>query len=184
MMEPLLAATVEWQTRPAALLQILAGIVVLLAGRRLFWLFIGAAGFFAGVLLADTYLGVDSEVLRWIAGLSVGFLAALAAVFLQRMAVALGGALVSGYAVYWYLGLTWQPFETWHWLLVAAAVVIGFLVAQVVFDFGLIFLSSLGGATLILENLDADPQVSRWLFLVLVVLGAATQAASLPQRKR
>lgn len=184
MIESILAATVEWQTSPAAVAQILAGIAVLLFGRRLFWLFIGAAGFFAGVLLADTYVAADSELVRWIIGLSLGLLAALAAVFLQRVAVAVGGALVAGYAVYWYLGLTWEPFETWHWLLVAAGVVIGFLVAQVVFDFGLIFLSSLAGATLILENLDARPGVTRWLFLVLVVLGAATQAASLPERKR
>lgn len=183
MIEQLLAATVEWQRSPAAVVQILAGVVVLLFGRRLFWLFIGAAGFFAGVLLVDSWVAVGSELLRWIVGLSVGLLAALAAVFLQRVAVALGGALVAGYAVYWYLGLTWQPFQTWHWLLVAAGVVVGFLVAQVVFDFGLIFLSSLAGATLILENLDARPGVSRWLFLVLVVLGAATQAASLPERK-
>lgn len=183
-MEQVLAMTADWGIGSAALAQIVVGGVLLLFGRRLFWLLIGAAGFFAGVLVTDTYLAVDSEALRWIVGLAVGLLAALAAVFLKRIAVSLGGAIIAGYSVYWYLGLTWQPLQTWQWLLVAAAAVIGFLVAQVVFDFGLIFLSSLAGATLVLENLDAAASVSRWLFLVLVVLGATAQATSLPERKR
>lgn len=181
-MEALLATTAAWETSPTALTQLVLGGVLLLFGRRLFWLLVGAAGFFAGVLLAEAYLVVDSEILRLAVGLAVGLLAALAAVFLQRFAISLGGAVVAGYSIYWYLGLTWEPLQPWHWGLVAAAAVIGILIAQAVFDFGLIFLSSLAGATLILENLEGAPVASRWLFLVLVVLGATVQASTLPER--
>lgn len=178
-----LAAVAKWEISPTALTQIALGGVLLLFGRRLFWLLVGAAGFFAGVLLAETYLVAGSEILRWAVGLAVGLLAALAVVFLQRFAISLGGAVAAGYSIYWYLGLTWQPLQGWHWGLVAAGAVIGLLVAQAVFDFGLIFLSSLAGATLILENLEGAPVASRWLFLVLVVLGATVQASTLPERR-
>lgn len=169
---------------PSSLAQLALGAVLLLFGRRLFWLLIAAVGFAIGVLVADTYLTFGSEVWRWIAGLLVGVLAALAAIFLKRIAVSLGGMLIGGYSVYWYLGLGGQPLQGWHWLAVAVAALIGLFVGRIVFDFGLITLSAMAGATLVLDSVGAGPEVSRWLFLLLVVLGAVVQASSSRDKKR
>lgn len=181
--EETLSATTAWLQSPSAIVSIAVGAVLLLFGRRLFWLVVAAVGFATGFWLAEAYVSAGSEWVHWAVAVLAGVLAALAAVFLQRFAISAGGALIGGYSAYWYLSLTWQPFEIWQWAVVVAATVIGALVARTVFDFGLIFLSSLAGATLLLENLPVAPEASRWLFLVLVVLGAAVQASTLPGRR-
>lgn len=179
----LLAATSGWLESPAVVAQGVVGAVLLLFGRRLFWLLVAVVGFAVGFSLAEAYLTVGSGVLQWVVGLFVGLLAALAAIFLQRFAVAVGGAFIAGYGVFWYLTLTWDPLQTWHWILVVGAGLIGLLVARHVFDFGLIFFSAIGGATLLLESLPITAATSRWLFLILVVFGAFVQASSLPGKK-
>jgi len=183
-MDELLAAAPDWLVSPSGTIALALGIVVLLFGRRLFWLLVAVVGFFIGVLLVDTLLTTDAETTRWIVGLLVGLAAALLAVLLQRMAVGLAGALIAGYTTFWYLDLSGQPLETWHWLLVVVAAVAGLLIARAVFDFGLILLSSLAGATMILEGLQVEAEVSRWAFLGLVIVGAAIQTAGLGRRGR
>mgnify|MGYP001813704196 CR=1 FL=1 len=182
--EAALAETTSWLQSPSSIVSIVVGALLLLAGRRLFWLVVGAVGFATGFWLAEAYISVGSDWVHWAVAILAGALAALAAVFLQRFAIAAGGALIAGYSAWWYLSLTWQPLEVWHWAVVVAATVIGALVARTVFDFGLIFVSALAGATLLLENLPVTPAASRWLFLVLVVLGAAVQASTLPGKAK
>lgn len=179
---PVVTTVADWIGSPSGMAQLALGVILLVFGRRFFWLLVAAIGFFVGLGLADYYLSVDSEALRWVVGILAGVLAGLAAIFLQRFAVSAGGALVAGYSTYWYLSLTWDPFEVWNWVLVGAAALVGLLLARVVFDFGLIFISSLAGATLLLESLPAEASTNRWLFLVLVVLGAAVQASSVPRK--
>ena len=183
-MAELLAARPDWLESPSGALGLALGAVLLFFGRRLFWLLVAAVGFYLGVLLADTYLAVDSETSRWLVGLLAGFAAALLAVFLQRMAVGLAGALIAGYSAFWYLDLAGQPLATWHWLLVALAAVAGLLIARTLFNFGLILLSTLAGATLILESLQVEAAVSRWAFVGLVIVGAAVQLVGMGRKRR
>jgi hypothetical protein len=91
--------------------------------------------------------------------------------------------MIAGYSAWWYLSLGRPELETWQWLLVAGAAIAGLLVARLVADVALIALSTLAGATLVVEALGADPTVSRWLFIALLVLGAAVQGASLGSRR-
>ncbi len=168
---------------PSALVQLLAGAVLLFLGRRMFWLLVAAIGFFFGLGLADAYLSVDAEALRWTLGILAGILAGLVAVFLQRFAITAAGTVAAGYSTYWYLSLTWDPLQLWHWALVAGAAVLGLLIARTVFDFGLIFLSALAGATLVLEAVGSEASISRWMFLVLVLVGTAVQASWRPRKR-
>jgi hypothetical protein len=172
----------EWMSSPSAVVQLAAGVILLLFGRRLFWLLVAAIGFFVGLGLADAYLSVDAEALRWTLGIVAGVVAALAMVFVQRFAISAAGALAAGYSTYWYLSLSWDPLEFWAWGLVAGAAVVGLLIARTVFGFGLIFVSALSGATLILEGAGSEAATSRWLFLVLVVVGTAVQASWRPRK--
>ena len=173
----------DWLSSPTAIVQLLAGAVLLLFGRRLFWLLVAALGFFLGLGLADTYLTPDTEMLRWGLGLLAGLLAGLAMVFVQKFAIRAAGMMVAGYSTWWYLSLTWAPLEFWGWGLVAAAAVAGMLIARTVFDFGLIFVSALAGATLMLDGFGPEASTSRWMFLVLVLIGVAVQASGRSEKR-
>lgn len=183
MLEALGAAVTGVLESPSALVQLALGALLLLFGRRLFWLLVAVLGFAAGLFLADVLLSPDAATWRWAAALLCGVLGALAAVFLQRAAITVGGALAAGYSAHWYLSLTHQPLEQWHWLVVAGAAILGLLVARVVVDVALIAVSTLAGATLLVQGADLEPEPSRWLFFALLVLGAVVQGSALRARR-
>ena len=70
---------------------LVVGLAVLLLGRRLFWLFVGAAGFAVGFTVAPAALPNSPEWLIVLAALVLGILGAVLAILLQWLAVGLGG---------------------------------------------------------------------------------------------
>ncbi len=78
------------------LVNTILGGALLVAGRKLFWLFVGAAGFVTGMQLATSFTQ-SSEGLAIIIGLVIGFIFAVLAIFLQRIAIAIAGFLAGGY---------------------------------------------------------------------------------------
>ncbi len=163
---------------PSALVQLGLGLVLLLFGRRLFWLVIALLGFAVGLYVAGAYLEVE-PAWRLVVGLGLGLLGAFGAVFLQRVAITIGGSLVAGYATWWYLSLGSQGLATWQWLLVAGAALLGLMVARLVADVALVGVSCVAGATLTLQALGVETTTGRWLFFALLVVGAAVQVSSL-----
>ncbi len=80
------------------LLTAAAGAVLLVAGRRVYWLVVGLVGFVVGFTLAAEYLeGPDWLIL--VAGLGTGLLASGLAVFFQKVAITVAGFLIGGLAV-------------------------------------------------------------------------------------
>ncbi len=69
---------------------LLVGLAVLLLGRRLFWLFVGAAGFAVGLHVAPMVLN-GPEWLMVVAALVLGILGAVLAIFFQWLAIGLAG---------------------------------------------------------------------------------------------
>src|SRR3954463_6112389 len=69
-----------------------SGAALLVAGRKLFWLFVGAVGFFACARLAQGFLGNEHQDWQLIACLVAGVFGAIFAVFVQKVAVGLAGA--------------------------------------------------------------------------------------------
>jgi len=78
------------------LVNIILGGALLVAGRTLFWLFVGAAGFVTGMQLATRFTQ-SSEGPAIIIGLVIGLIFALLAIFLQRIAITIAGFLAGGY---------------------------------------------------------------------------------------
>ncbi len=78
---------------------LILGALLLVLGRKLFWLFVGALGFLAGMSLAQNYLGGQSENVVLIAGIVCGLLGVVLAIFLQRVAIAAAGFFAGGYFV-------------------------------------------------------------------------------------
>jgi hypothetical protein len=154
---------------------LIVGLAVLLFGRRLFWLFVGAAGFAVGLHVAKAVFADWPEWLVVAAALVLGLLGAVLAIVFQWLAVGLGGfaAGVQGsLAAAEALGFH----GPWLWPAVLAA---GIVVAALVlwlWDPVLIVLSALVGAVL-LEPLIAVPPAARaWLFVGLLVVGIVVLA--------
>ena len=79
-----------------SVISLILGAALLIAGRKLFWLFVGAAGFVAGMQLT-TQFWQGPELLAIIIGLVVGVVFALLAIFLQSVAIGAAGFLAGGY---------------------------------------------------------------------------------------
>ena len=76
---------------------IVAGAVLLLLGRKVFWLFIAIAGFYLGVELTRALLVSQPNWLIWLVAIGVGVVGAVIAMLFQRVAFALGGFYAGGY---------------------------------------------------------------------------------------
>src|ERR1044071_6572953 len=74
----------------------LIGVVILLFGRKLFWLCVAAVGFAAGVEIAPHLVQHPSPMLALTFALVLGFVGALLAMFLQKIAVGIAGFVAGG----------------------------------------------------------------------------------------
>jgi Domain of unknown function (DUF4203) len=157
---------------------LVVGLAVLLVGRRLFWLFVGAAGFAVGLHVAPTAFANSPEWLILVAALVLGIVGAVLAIVFQWLAVGLGGFVAGvhgGLAAAGALGLQ----GTWLW---AAAVAAGIVVAALVLwlmDPVLILLSALIGAALLAPLVPVSAGVRPWIFVGLVIVGIFVQASVL-----
>ena len=157
---------------------LVVGLAVLLFGRRLFWLFVGAAGFAVGLHVAPAAFPNGPEWLVILAALVLGIVGAVLAIVLQWLAVGLGGFFVGvhgGLAAAAVLGLHGP--SLW-----AGAFVAGIVVAALVlwlWDPVLILLSALVGAALLTPLVPVSLAARPWIFLGLAVVGIAVQASLL-----
>ena len=84
------------QTNFAPVAQILAGLALLFLGRKLFWLFVGIVGFLAGMELGAEFVKGQPQGIIVLIAIGAGLLAAILAIFLQRLVVAIAGGLAGG----------------------------------------------------------------------------------------
>jgi hypothetical protein len=157
---------------------LLVGLAVLLLGRRLFWLFVGAAGFLVGLEVARTMFAEQPEWVVVALALVLGVLGAVLAILFQWLAVGLAGfaAGVQGTLTF---AKSFGLEASWLWL---AALAAGIVVAALVlwlWDPVLIVLSALVGAALVAPLIPVPPVARPWLFIGLLVVGIAVQASVL-----
>jgi len=154
---------------------IVVGVVLLLFGRKIFWIFVGAAGFLAGVAFARAVLVAQPEWVTLAIGLAAGVVGALLSVFLETAAIGIAGFLIGGYVLASLAETAgYRGFEWIAWLgggALAAVLVLMLL------DPALIVISSLAGATLIAQSVSirvADPAS---IFAIAFVVGLVAQFA-------
>jgi hypothetical protein len=166
----------------AQILIVLLGIVVLLAGRRLFWVTVAAVGFVASVFFVVGYMQDQPAWLVLVVALAVGIIGALLAILLQEVAVAVAGFLAGGYVLVWLLQVLNINLNQWDLAAFVVAGVIGAILALYLLDIALIVLSSILGAAMILQVFQLDPVLTLVLFVVLVIIGLVAQTR-LPGRQ-
>jgi hypothetical protein len=161
-----------------SVISIILGAALLLAGHRLFWLFVGAVGFVAGLQLA-TQFWQGPEILAIIVGLVVGAIFALLAIFLQGAAIGVAGFLAGGYILTAVAGLLGLNQGAFSWIVYLVGGIIGLLLVIFLFDWAIITLSSLAGASLITQALVLPAGLAGVIFLALVILGIVIQGSQL-----
>lgn len=164
--------------------RLILGVAVLFAGRRLFWLFVGAGGFVAGMNLAPELLHHRPDWTIFAIALVLGVLGALLALAFQGVAIALAGFLSGSYILWFLLIRTGWDTQPWAWVALLIAGVVGAVLMFVVFDLALVGLSSLMGASLLVESLHLRGTTSFVLVVVCFVLGCVFQGSSLIRERR
>jgi hypothetical protein len=160
-----------------AFVRIAVGSAVLLAGRKLYWLFVGAAGFALGIALTSRLLQRQPTWVMLLIALAAGLAGTLLALFLQRVAIGIAGFVSGAYIASSLIGLFSEDAPGWQgWLIIFAGGIVGSILIGVLFDWALIVLSSLTGAGLIVQALPLQPLVLTLFFGLLVAAGIATQA--------
>ncbi|MDB6147679.1 MAG: hypothetical protein JWO45_1343 [Spartobacteria bacterium] len=157
----------------------LIGVIVLFFGRKLFWLCLAAVGFAAGVEIAPHLVHEPSPWLALSFALVLGFMGALLALFLQKIAIALAGFLSGGKLAVAIAAAFLAGSAQYFWITFLIGGVIGAILLLVLFDWALIFLSAVIGAHLIQSAISLPTPGTAILFVVLVVIGVLVQATSL-----
>ena len=153
------------------------GVILLLFGRRLFWLFVGVAGFLAGLTLTRDYFSAQSEWIVLLVAVGVGLVGALLSVFLQQAAIAVAGFVIGGYVVASFVASAGYATAFPGAYLVGG--IVGALLVLTLFDYALIVLSSIAGATLVAQWVALDQPAAAVVFLVALILGIVAQVVQL-----
>ncbi len=161
-----------------SIVNFILGALLVLSGRKLFWLFVGGMGFVLSLSLAlQIFQGQPSWVLILFA-LFIGIIGALLAVFIQKAAVILGGFLAGAYllgslasGLHLAANIIWLPY------LVGGILGGGLVVA--LFEWSLIVMSSLVGAVLIVEAAQFRAPVAALIALLTFLAGIGIQSMTM-----
>jgi predicted neutral ceramidase superfamily lipid hydrolase len=160
---------------------IILGLILLVFGLKLFWLFVAVAGFLSGMLFGDLLLPDQAQWIRLLVAVGAGVLGALLAVLAQRVAFALAGFYGGAYLAL----ILAQSLggEGRSMLLFVVAGVIGAIIATLIMDRAIIVISSLVGAGVVVEALPLGQGVRILIFMALVAAGILVQERLLPRSK-
>lgn len=164
----------------SSVLQIVAGSLLLLQGRRLFWLLAGSAGFVVGLFLANRLLRDQSGATVLVVALFFGVAGAVLAVVAQKALVGLVGFLAGGLGLLALVqALGFEPATLLQALIFVLGGVVGAYLLTAVFELGLIVLSSLIGANLLIGGLSGVFDITgQWVgiaSLAAFAIGVAVQ---------
>ena len=160
--------------------RILVGFLLLVLGRRLYWLFVAAVGFLYGLELAPRLLPGQSQAVIVIIALGLALLGALLAVVATKVALGLTGFVAAGGIA----AVVLQHLTIESGVVVLGihfiAGIIGAVLFLLLFNAALIVLSSLAGAYLVVLGAEElrliSPAPETALVIVLAVVGIVIQA--------
>lgn len=160
----------------------LAGALMLLFGRPLYWALVAVLGFVIGFDVVQETALVDSEFLQILIAVGAGILAAGLAVAFQWLAFGLVGFLAGSFL----LQTAIERYEIAAgnetiWYIVGG--VLGAIVALMLVDWAVIILSALAGAMMITGPVDVEEQTRALITIGLTVVGVVFQRRQLTRQK-
>jgi len=167
---------------PIPIFSVLIGAIILFFGRRLFWLCVAAVGFAAGVEFAPHLMHEPTQVLQLSIAIVFGFIGALLALFLQKVAIAVAGFLAGGKLAMALVTAFIAEGARYPGITFIVGGIIGMILLLSLFDWALIVMSSLVGAYLIAHTVPLPQTGTTILFLGLAALGIVVQVAAFRRR--
>src|SRR5437764_5497244 len=163
---------------PIPILSVLIGAVILFFGRKLFWLCVAAVGFAAGVEFAPHLMHEPTPVLQLSVGIVFGFVGALLAMFLQKIAIAIAGFLAGGKLAMALVAAFFAEGARYPGVVFVVGGIVGMILLLSLFDWALIVMSSAVGAYLIGHTIVLPPTGATLLFVGLALVGIVVQASA------
>lgn len=161
----------------APYLSLVIGICLILLGRKLYWFFIGLAGFFFAYQYIPDLLPALPDKTSLLISLAAGGISAALGVFLNKLFIFAGGFIAGAYL---FLNVVqFANLEIEGLVLVGIAVggLVGSLLLAMVMEWGLVVLTAAIGALLVLQTLPVNRQVMIGLFILMMILGLVAQAS-------
>ena len=167
---------------PIPILSVLIGAVILFFGRKLFWLCVAAVGFAAGVEFAPHLMHEPTPVLRLSIAIVFGFIGALLALFLQKIAIAIAGFLAGGKLAMALVVAFLAEGARYPGITFIVGGIIGAILLLSLFDWALIVMSAVVGAYLIGHTVTLPPTGATLFFVGLAAVGMIVQATAFRRR--
>src|SRR5205823_6728089 len=161
---------------PIPILSVLIGAIILLFGRRIFWLCVAAVGFAAGMQVAPHLMHEPTPVLQLSIAIVFGFIGALLALFLQKIAIAIAGFLAGGKLAMALVAAFIAEGARYPGIAFVIGGIIGAILLLALFDWALIVMSSVVGAYLIGQTIVLPQTGATILFIALAAVGIVVQA--------
>lgn len=166
------------------ILNLILGAILLVAGRKLFWLLVGGLGFVVGVTIATRFFH-GNELIMILAGLVLGIIFALLAIFLESIAIGIAGFVGGGYvlmSIADMLGVARG--DVMSWIIFVIGGIIGVILVTLLFNWALITISSLAGASMIIAAFGLTAATAGLVYFGLVIAGVLIQGATLRNEQR
>jgi hypothetical protein len=162
---------------PMMIFDLICGFLMIFAGRNLFWLCVGMIGFLIGVQCSPA-LGFTNGWMALFAAIAMGGLGAILAIFFEWAAIVFGvGFLGGGYLLMNLVPVTGP--DSYAWPIFVVGGIVGMCLMVIIFDWTLIMISSLLGATLITATFHGTESLREVLFVSCVVTGILVQYLTL-----
>jgi hypothetical protein len=112
--------------------------------------------------------------------LVIGVIFALLAIFLQALVIGIAGFLIGGYILTVLASMIGMDAAgAMTWVIYILGGIIGLILVSILFDWALITLSSLAGASLVVQAFFPQGAAGGLIFLILFILGVVVQGSIL-----
>jgi len=166
---------VDLAAAPSRAVLAVVGLVLLLAGRRVVWLAVGALGFVAGYQAMERWGAGLPPAIGFVVAVAVGVVGIVLAVLVQRVAVALAGFFLGVALGTLLLPMLGPSLGPWSGLVIAGAGLLMAVVALALFSLALVVLTAGAGAVLLTQAIAPPEPWSLPLVVVLWVVGVLVQ---------
>ena len=169
---------------PIPLVGLIVGVALLFFGRKLFWLFVAAIGFAAGMEIAPQITHTPSPIFVLIIALGLGVLGAILSIVIQKFAIAVAGFVAGGRLAVGLSAAFYVNHAEYSRIIFLIGGILGAILLLLLFDWVLILFTSVEGAHLI-SHVIVLPQMGCMIVLiVLIVIGIVAQSAMLRRFQR
>ena len=159
----------------ATMLQLSLGFIMLTTGRQLYWLYAGGTAFVSAVVIGPLLFNFAQNNDLFLLSLAIGVIVALLASMLGRIMIAIVLFPAGGYLLFVLPAITGfgNEWVTWFLLVTAGIVAVGMVLTW--FDFSLTLLSSLTGASLIIQAVNLSGISAIIAYFGMTIFGMLTQ---------